>query len=128
MQYRRINALRYIHDVMSSSNFTIVQAIQNYDMAIQRQIQQERLAEEQRRADAEEQAAWAAEEAARAARRTERNAEQTSDSSRSYSPPPKQEKKDYFMTRSCLRLSRGGFDAQLCGRCSLAPVCKHAGR
>ncbi len=63
-QYRRINALKYIHDVMSSSNYTIAQAIQNYDMAVQRQIERERLEEERRRADAEERAAWAAEERA----------------------------------------------------------------
>ena len=74
-QYRRINALKYIHDVMSSSNYTIAQAIQNYDMAVQRQIERERLEEERRRA------AWAAEERAERATTESRNSSSNNSSS-----------------------------------------------
>ena len=74
-QYRRINALKYIHDVMSSSNYTIAQAIQNYDMAVQRQIERERLEEERRRA------AWAAEERAERTTTESRNSSSNNSSS-----------------------------------------------
>ena len=124
-QYRRINALKYIHDVMSSSNYTITQAIQNYDMAVQRQIERERLEEERRRADAAERAADAAEYGTE--KSTYSNSETIHNSSSSRSSQ-REEKRDYFMTRSCKRLKQGGFGRELCGSCSLAPVCKHAGR
>lgn len=74
IQYRKIEALRYIYDAMRSSNYTIAQAINSYEQAVQRQIEQERLEQERRRVEAEERAAWAAEEAAYAATRAERAA------------------------------------------------------
>lgn len=126
-QYRNITALQHIHDSMQSANYSVIQAITNYELAVQRQIQLERLEEERRRADAAERAAEAAEYAA------ERAAYSNSGTSHNYSSSssnnsPREEKRDYFMTRSCKRLKQGGFGRELCASCSLAPVCRHAGR
>ena len=90
VQYRRINALQYIYDCLKSSNYTVAEAINSYEQAIQRQIEAERLEEERRRAEAaeraaeaEERAAWAAEEAAAAAERAQRAAAENSGSNNS---------------------------------------------
>lgn len=128
VQYRKIHALSFIYAAMTDPDFdlTAAQAASYYDQAMRLEEEERRREEDRRRAEEDE-----ADRAAEETRRAERNATSTSSTSgfsRSYNSPPKEEKKDYFMTRSCLRLKKGGFEPQLCGRCSLAPVCKHAGR
>lgn len=114
LQYRSIDALRYIYDVMRSSNYTIVQAINSYEQAVRRQIQQERLEEERRQAEAGERAAWAAEEAAERAARAAEKAEQRS--------VPSNNRRDYYMSSNCLRRTRFKL-IHGCKGCSMAHVC-----
>lgn len=145
-QYRRIDALRYIHDVMDSSNYSIAQAVHNYDMAVQRQIERERLEEEQRRADAEEarrdaeyarQASQAAAESRdsysdgssgggglinRAIRRSMENAKRDQEM-REEMRRQERMKKDYYNTPKCQRYGLHG--KKSCGGCPIAHMCKH---
>lgn len=139
LQYRSIDALRYIYDVMRSSNYTIAQAISSYEQAVQRQIEMKRLEEERRRAEAEEarleaeeRAAWAAEEAAEAARRAELTAAVTAAATAAakaavQQTPPKEKKKDYYLSAQCPR-SKLGARADSCASCTLAPMCKTGSR
>jgi hypothetical protein len=133
LQYRRIDALQYIYDTLESSNYTLEQAINSYEQAIQRQIEEERLEEDRRRADAaeraaeaeeraaaaEEQAAWAASRAAAAAENAATAAQKTAAASKP------QEKKDYRHSGPCRRIKDG---PTACSRCTLAPMCKSAGK
>lgn len=135
LQYRSIDALRYIYDAMRSSNYTIAQAISSYEQAVQRQIEMERLEEERRQAEAEEarleaeeRAAWAAEEAAEAARQAERTAAVTAAATAAakasaQQTPPKEKKIDYYNTPKCQRYGLHG--KKSCGGCPIAHVCKH---
>lgn len=135
IHYRSVDALRYIYDVMRSSNYTIAQAISSYEQAVQRQIEMERLEEERRRAEAEEarleaeeRAAWAAEEAAEAARQAERTAAVTAAATAAakasaQQTPPKEKKIDYYNTPKCQRYGLHG--KKSCGGCPIAHVCKH---
>lgn len=135
IHYRSVDALRYIYDVMRSSNYTIAQAISSYEQAVQRQIEMERLEEERRRAEAEEarleaeeRAAWAAEEAAEAARQAERTAAVTAAATAAakaavQQTPPKEKKIDYYNTPKCQRYGLHGKES--CGGCPIAHVCKH---
>lgn len=124
MQYRKTDALRYIYDVMRSSNYTLAQSIENYEQAVRRQIEQERLRvqqatyEEQRRAaDAEERAAWAAEDAAASAKRAERNSAQS------------ERKTDYYWSSNCQqRINARNGKVKLfhaCQGCRMAQFCSH---
>ena len=143
VQYRGINALRYIHDVMSSSNYSIVQAIQNYDMAVQRQIEQQRFEEERRRADAAEYAAAAADRAEHASsdsysyssggsygggiinsaiRRSKENQRRDREM-RGEMYRQERMKKDYYNTPKCQRYGLSG--KKSCAGCPIAHMCRH---
>lgn len=47
IQYRSIDALRYIYNMISSSDYDVKQAIENYDRQKQRQLEEARLREQQ---------------------------------------------------------------------------------
>lgn len=132
VQYRSFSTLKYIYDLMSTSNFTISQAIANYEQRKQRDMEAERLRTEQARyeqqrraAEAEERAADAAEAAAEAAYRAEQRASERSNTvSYSYyeAPQPKpQRKKNYYATAHCPRTRLSG--PKTCAGCTLAPMC-----
>lgn len=119
-QYRKIDALRHIYDVVRTSNYTILQAIDNYNQMVQQQIEAERLRvqqatyeEERRRAAAEDRAAYAADRAA------ERAAEHSSTD----------RKKDYYLTSECMirkNFRRGQYKIiYKCESCRMAPFCTH---
>lgn len=146
-QYRTTEALRHIYDVMQSSNYTIQQAIEDYNQAVQQRIAEERLRAQQaayeearRRADAEE----------RRAEAEEHRASSQESSTDSYygsggilsgavnkineSNRRKQEMreemyrqqrmlKDYYNTPKCQRYGLGG--KKSCAGCPIAHMCKH---
>lgn len=115
-QYRTAEALGHIYAVMRSSNYTIPQAIENYDQKIRQQIEAERLRvqraayEEQRRAaDAAEREADAAE-----ARYRSESVENSA-------------KQDYYWSSDCMQrrnMRNGKYRVfRKCEGCRMAPYC-----
>lgn len=136
-QYRTAEALRHIYEVMRSSNYTIPQAIDNYDQKIRQQIEAERLRvqqaayeEERRRADAEERRAEAEErrrsEAAvqNSYREPSRYEKKRMEKEEIERERRKQEalKKNYFNTSKCQRYGLNG--KKSCAGCPIAHMCK----
>lgn len=128
LPYRQINALQYIYDMISTSEYTIVQAISSYDQKVQQHIgvqqlhvQQATYVEQRRTADAAERGADAAERSADAAERRADAVEHTTHPNRSHGETT--EKKDYYLSSGCIR--RGLNGKNTCAGCTLAPYCTH---
>lgn len=113
VQYRKINALQYVYDCMRSSNYTVAEAINSYEQAIRRQIEQERLEEERRYAEAEERRADAEERRLREDDRKQ--------------AAPDDGKKDYYWSSDCIQrrnIRNGKYKViRKCEGCRVAPFC-----
>lgn len=56
VQYRKLNIIQFLYDFMSTSNYDITQAIENYDKKVQRELEMARLQEQQKANDLQAQA------------------------------------------------------------------------
>ncbi|MBQ9992914.1 MAG: hypothetical protein IJP33_05765, partial [Firmicutes bacterium] len=116
-QYRTAEALRHIYEVMRSSNYTIPQAIDNYDQKIRQQIEEERLRVQQAAYEEQCRAADAAERVAADAAEARYRSESAQSSA----------KQDYYWSSECMQRKnfRRGQNRifRKCEGCRMAPYC-----